>query len=136
MASGLAKQGGALLLPLFLPRLPLLPREQGIFGTSERPRLCVHKSNNHMYAQVVDDTANEGKGHTLASYSTLNMKKDGAAPGDDAEALAVPRLVGGKVAELAKSKGVEKVVFDKGGHLYHGKVAAVADGARAAGLDF
>ena len=59
-----------------------------------------------------------------------------AAPGDDAEALAAPRLVGGKVAELAKSKGVEKVVFDKGGHLYHGKVAAVADGARAAGLDF
>ena len=96
----------------------------------------MHKSNNHLYAQVVDDTANEGKGHTLAYYSTLNMRKEGAAPGDDGEPLAVPRMVGGKVAEMAKSKGVEKVVFDKGGHLYHGKVAAIAEGARAAGLDF
>jgi large subunit ribosomal protein L18 len=96
-------------------------------GTAERPRLAVFRSNKHISAQVIDDY----RGQTLASASTLEAElrtgsgnKDGAAS------------VGRLLAERAKAAGVNKVVFDRGGFLYHGRVAAVAEGARNAGLEF
>lgn len=99
-----------------------------VSGTADRPRLVVTRSARHMVAQVVDDTA----GRTLASAST--MEDDLRAAGEDKTAKA--RKVGQKVAERAKSAGVEAVVFDRGGHRFHGRVAALAEGAREAGLDF
>ena len=101
-----------------------------VFGTTERPRLSVFRSNKHIYAQVIDDT----KGLTLASAGTLEKElKDNFADGADvAAAVAVGKLVG----ERAKKAGVEKVVFDRGGFVYHGRVAALADAAREAGLEF
>ena len=99
-----------------------------ISGTAGRPRLVVTRSARHMVAQVVDDTA----GRTLASASTMEADLRGAS--DDKTAKA--RKVGQKVAERAKAAGVETVVFDRGGHRYHGRVAALAEGAREAGLDF
>jgi large subunit ribosomal protein L18 len=99
-----------------------------VSGTVERPRLVVTRSARHMIAQVVDDTA----GRTLASASTMEDDLRGA--GDDKTAKA--RKVGQKVAERAKSAGVGAVVFDRGGHRFHGRVAALAEGAREAGLDF
>jgi large subunit ribosomal protein L18 len=96
-------------------------------GTAERPRLAVFRSNRHISAQVIDDRA----GRTLASASTHESSlRDGSSNKD--AAAAVGRLV----AERAKDAGVERVVFDRGGFLYHGRVAAVADGAREAGLEF
>jgi large subunit ribosomal protein L18 len=96
-------------------------------GTAERPRLAVFRSNRHTSAQVIDDRA----GRTLASASTLESSlRDGSSNKD--AAVAVGRLV----AERAKDAGVERVVFDRGGFLYHGRVAAVAEGAREAGLEF
>jgi large subunit ribosomal protein L18 len=95
-------------------------------GTSERPRLNVYRSLNHIYAQVIDDT----KGETLVSASTLASKiKTGGN-------VAAAKEVGKLVAEQAISKGVKKVVFDRGGYLYHGRIKALADAAREAGLDF
>jgi large subunit ribosomal protein L18 len=99
-----------------------------VSGTAARPRLVVTRSARHMVAQVVDDAA----GRTLASASTMESDLRGAS--DDKTAKA--RKVGQKVAERAKAAGVETVVFDRGGHRYHGRVAALADGAREAGLDF
>lgn len=99
-----------------------------VSGTAGRPRLVVTRSARHMVAQVVDDTA----GRTLASASTMEADLRGAS--DDKTAKA--RKVGQKVAERAKAAGVETVVFDRGGHRYHGRVAALAEGAREAGLDF
>ena len=99
-----------------------------VSGTAGRPRLVVTRSARHMIAQVVDDTA----GRTLASASTMEADLRGAS--DDKTAKA--RKVGQKVAERAKAAGVETVVFDRGGHRYHGRVAALAEGAREAGLDF
>ena len=99
-----------------------------VSGTAVRPRLVVTRSARHMIAQVVDDTA----GRTLASASTMEADLRGAS--DDKTAKA--RKVGQKVAERAKAAGVEAVVFDRGGHRYHGRVAALAEGAREAGLDF
>ena len=99
-----------------------------VSGTAVRPRLVVTRSARHMIAQVVDDTA----GRTLASASTMEADLRGAS--DDKTAKA--RKVGQKVAERAKAAGVETVVFDRGGHRYHGRVAALAEGAREAGLDF
>ncbi|MDA2988383.1 MAG: 50S ribosomal protein L18 [Actinomycetota bacterium] len=99
-----------------------------VSGTAARPRLVVTRSARHMVAQVVDDSA----GRTLASASTMESDLRGAS--DDKTAKA--RKVGQKVAERAKAAGVETVVFDRGGHRYHGRVAALADGAREAGLDF
>ena len=96
-----------------------------ISGTTARPRLAVYRSNRHIYAQVIDDTA----GRTLAAASTLLEGVDG----DDPTARA--KAVGKTVAEKAKEAGIEHVVFDRGGFRYHGKVKAVADGAREAGLD-
>ena len=99
-----------------------------VSGTAARPRLVVTRSARHMVAQVVDDAA----GRTLASASTMEADLRGATEDKTAKA----RKVGQKVAERAKAAGVETVVFDRGGHRYHGRVAALAEGAREAGLDF
>ncbi len=97
-----------------------------VSGSTERPRLTIYRSNRHMYAQIVDDVS----GVTVAAASTL----DEGAGGDDKKAKA--KEVGRLVAERAKEKGIEAVVFDRNGYIYHGRVAAVADGAREAGLNF
>jgi large subunit ribosomal protein L18 len=97
-----------------------------ISGTPERPRLVVTRSSRHMVAQVVDDT----RGHTLVSASTLEA--DLRADGGDKTAKA--RKVGELIAERARAAGISTVVFDRGGNKYHGRVAAVADGAREGGL--
>ncbi|WP_460475865.1 50S ribosomal protein L18 [Brachybacterium huguangmaarense] len=97
-----------------------------VVGTAERPRLVVTRSQRHVFVQVVDDT----KGITLASAST--MEKDLRGSGDTKSDKA--RSVGSLVAERAKAAGIDAVVFDRGGNKYHGRVAAVADGAREAGL--
>ncbi|MBW3610095.1 MAG: 50S ribosomal protein L18 [Actinomycetota bacterium] len=97
-------------------------------GTAERPRLAVFRSNRHMAVQVVDDLT----GRTLAAASSLEADLRAAGPtGNRAAAAAVGRLV----AERARAAGITKVVFDRGGFLYHGRVAAVADAAREAGLE-
>ena len=97
-----------------------------IVGTAQRPRLVVTRSNRHMVAQVVDDSV----GRTLVSASTLEVDLRGA----DGDKSAKARRVGELVAERAKAAGVEAVVFDRGGNKYHGRVAALADGAREGGL--
>jgi len=99
-----------------------------IFGAPERPRLVVTRSTRHISAQVVDDTA----GRTLASASSMEATLRTAA-GDKSEKA---KQVGGLVAERAKAAGVERVVFDRAGHKYHGRIAALADGAREGGLGF
>ena len=99
-----------------------------VTGTPARPRLVVTRSARHMLAQIVDDT----QGLTIASASTMEADLRGAS--DDKTAKA--RKVGQLVAERAKKAGIEAVVFDRGGNKYHGRVAAVADGAREAGLSF
>ncbi|MFF3376297.1 50S ribosomal protein L18 [Streptomyces sp. NPDC002680] len=98
-------------------------------GTAERPRLVVTRSNRHIVAQVIDDI----QGHTLASASTLDASIRGTE-GDDKSAQA--GKVGALVAERAKAAGVEAVVFDRGGSRYAGRIAALADAAREAGLKF
>ena len=97
-------------------------------GTAERPRLAVFRSNKHIYAQVIDDIA----GVTIAAASTADASITDAAKGN----VEAAKKVGALVAERAKAAGVEKVVFDRGGFLYHGRVAALADAAREAGLEF
>jgi large subunit ribosomal protein L18 len=99
-------------------------------GTAGRPRLAVFRSNKHIYAQVIDDAA----GHTLAAAST--MEKAIAAALETTSNVAAAKVVGETVAKRAKEKGIETVVFDRGGYLYHGKVQALADAAREAGLQF
>ena len=99
-----------------------------VSGTPVRPRLVVTRSARHVVAQIVDDT----KGHTLASASTMEVDLRGMV--DDKTAKA--RKVGQLVAERAKQAGVGSIVFDRGGNKYHGRVAALADGAREGGLDF
>lgn len=99
-------------------------------GTAETPRLCVYRSLNHIYAQVIDDV----KGVTLCSASTLD--KEVKAQLKDATKSEAAKIVGKKVAERALAKKIENVVFDRGGYLYTGRVQAVADGAREAGLKF
>ena len=98
-------------------------------GTAERPRLNVYRSLNHIYAQVIDDMA----GKTLVSASTAEGKKEARRTGGN---VASAKAVGKTIAERAKAKGVTKVVFDRGGYLYHGRVKALADAAREAGLQF
>ena len=93
-------------------------------GTGDRPRLNVYRSLNHIYAQVIDDQ----NGVTLVSASTIKMKTGGN--------VAAAKEIGKKVAELAVEKGIKKVVFDRGGFLYHGRIKALADAAREAGLEF
>jgi large subunit ribosomal protein L18 len=99
-------------------------------GTSERPRLNVYRSSAHIYAQVIDDT----RGHTLVSASTLESDIVDAAEGPTKTEHA--RQVGLIVGRRAKETGIETVVFDRGGFKYHGRVQALADGAREAGLKF
>ena len=99
-----------------------------VTGTAVRPRLVVKRSSRHVFAQVVDDT----KGHTLASASTMEADLRSAEGDKKAAAGQVGRLL----AERARAAGVEAVVFDRGGRRYHGRIAALADGAREAGLKF
>jgi large subunit ribosomal protein L18 len=95
-------------------------------GTTERPRLNVYRSLNHIYAQVIDDQ----KGETLVSASTLSLKvKTGGN-------VAAAKEIGKSVAEAAVKQGIKKVVFDRGGFLYHGRIKALADAAREGGLEF
>jgi len=103
---------------------------QRVEGTTERPRLCVYRSLGHIYAQVIDDRA----GKTLVSASSvdkdtkMNLKGGGN--------IAAAKVIGKAIAERAKAAGVVKVVFDRGGYKYHGRVKALADAAREAGLQF
>ena len=99
-------------------------------GTTARPRLCVYRSLNNIYAQVIDDS----KGTTLASASTLDKEVVELAKGKTKTEAA--KIVGEVVAKRAKAKKIKEVVFDRGGYLYTGRVQAVADGARSAGLEF
>ncbi len=99
-------------------------------GTTERPRLAVFRSNSHMYAQIIDDTA----GNTLVSASTLEKEiKTELEKTNNVEAAA---YIGTVIAKRALDKGITKVVYDRGGYIYQGKVKALADAAREAGLDF
>ena len=100
-----------------------------VIGTTERPRLNVYRSLNHIYAQVIDDL----KGVTIVAVSSAEGKKGERTTGGN---VASAKVVGKKVAELAKAKGISKVVFDRGGYIYHGRVKALADAAREAGLQF
>lgn len=95
-------------------------------GTAERPRLTVFRSNKAIWAQVIDDTA----GHTLAAAGSIHLTEAGLSKTDQAA------KVGELIAQKAKAAGVESVVFDRGMYLYHGRVKALADGAREGGLDF
>jgi large subunit ribosomal protein L18 len=97
---------------------------QKMAGTAERPRLNVYRSTNHIYAQVIDDQ----NGQTLVAASTIKLKTGGN--------VASAKEIGKTIAELAVSKGIKKVVFDRGGYLYHGRIKALADAAREAGLEF
>lgn len=94
-------------------------------GTSERPRLCVFKSGKHMYAQLIDDVAHK----TILSASSLSLDAKG-------DGKTVAKAVGKSVAEAATKKGIKAVVFDRNGFLYHGRIQALAEGAREAGLAF
>jgi len=100
---------------------------QRVAGTEERPRLAVFRSLNHIYAQVIDD----GQGTTVVAAAST--EKDLRGKGGNLEGA---KLIGQKVAERAKEKGITKVVFDRGGYLYHGRVKALAEAARQAGLEF
>jgi large subunit ribosomal protein L18 len=101
-----------------------------VFGSQEKPRLCVFRSTRYIYAQVIDDTA----GHTLASASS--MEKDAKGHLEKGNKAAVAKYIGKIIAERSMEKGIKKVVFDRNGFLYHGRVKAVSDGAREAGLKF
>ncbi|MBX5435842.1 MAG: 50S ribosomal protein L18 [Alicyclobacillaceae bacterium] len=101
-----------------------------VSGTPERPRLNVFRSNKHIYAQVIDDVA----GHTLVSASTLD--KEIASEISSGSTVEAARKVGQLVAKRALEKGLKAVVFDRGGYLYHGRVQALAEAAREAGLEF
>jgi large subunit ribosomal protein L18 len=105
-------------------------------GTAERPRLNVYRSLNHIYVQVIDDL----NGVTLVSASSAESENAGKAEGNKARRaggnVAAAKSVGKAIAERAKAKGVSKVVFDRGGYIYHGRVKALADAAREAGLQF
>jgi large subunit ribosomal protein L18 len=101
-----------------------------VSGTAERPRLCVYRSLDHIYAQVIDDRA--GKTLVSASSADKNTKKNLKGGGN----VAAAKIVGKSVAERAKAAGISKVVFDRGGYKYHGRVKALADAAREAGLQF
>ena len=101
-----------------------------VVGTPERPRLCVYRSNGHIYAQVIDDRS----GRTLAAASSLDKDtRKGIKAGSN---VAAAKLIGKKIAETAHAAGIEKVVFDRGGYMYHGRIEALAAAAREAGLKF
>ncbi|GGB49427.1 50S ribosomal protein L18 [Virgibacillus dakarensis] len=99
-----------------------------LFGTEQRPRLNVYRSNKHIYAQLIDDT----KGLTLASASTKDKELTLEASGN----VEAAKQIGELIAKRAQDKGFKSVVFDRGGYLYHGRVKALADAARDAGLEF
>ena len=99
-------------------------------GTAQRPRLAVFRSNNHMYAQIIDDTV----GHTLVAASTL--EKDVKAELEKTNNVDAAAYLGTVIAKRAIEKGIKEVVFDRGGFIYQGKIAALADAAREAGLEF
>lgn len=101
-----------------------------VFGTAEKPRLSVYRSLKHIYAQIIDDT----QGRTLVSASTLDPAvRDSVANGGNIESA---KMIGKLIGERALEKGIKKVVFDRGGFLYHGRIKALADAAREAGLEF
>lgn len=101
-----------------------------VAGTPERPRLSVYRSNEHIYAQIIDDES----GRTLCAASTIDRELRGKlASGSNVDAA---RAVGNLLAQRAVAKGISKVAFDRGGYLYHGRVAALAEAAREGGLDF
>lgn len=101
-----------------------------VFGTSERPRLCVYKSLKYIYAQIIDDE----KGHTLVAASSLEPEIKSRL--SSTKSVEAAEYVGRVIAERAKEKGITKVVFDRGGYPYHGRVKALAEAARQAGLEF
>ena len=100
-----------------------------IAGTAERPRLRVFKSNKHIYAQIIDDMI----GKTIVAMSTLDKSFD---MGEEKGKIGAAKVVGNMIAQKAKAAGIEKIVFDRGPYLYHGRIKALADGARAGGLQF
>jgi large subunit ribosomal protein L18 len=100
-----------------------------VLGTPERPRLNVYRSLNHIYVQVIDDL----QGVTIAAASTAEGKKGERPTGGN---VAAAKNIGRMIAERARQKGITKVVFDRGGYLYHGRIKALADAAREAGLQF
>lgn len=103
---------------------------RSVFGEPNRPRLNIFRSEKHIYAQIIDDR----KGHTLAAASSTDPKlKDRLG---DAKPLEQAKIIGEVVAERAREKGVSKVVFDRAGYKYHGRIKSVADGARSGGLEF
>jgi large subunit ribosomal protein L18 len=102
---------------------------QRMSGTAERPRLNVYRSLNHIYAQVIDDA----NGKTLVAASTVQGKKGGRKTGGN---VASAKDIGKTIAQRAQEKGIKKVVFDRGGYLYHGRIKALAEAAREAGLEF
>jgi large subunit ribosomal protein L18 len=102
-----------------------------VIGTAERPRLNVFRSNKYLYVQVIDDS----KGHTLASASTIQEALSGTL-GAKTDTLAAAKLLGTTIANRAKEKGIKQVAFDRGGYRYHGRIKAIADAAREAGLEF
>jgi large subunit ribosomal protein L18 len=116
--------------PKFISRGKRIKRiRKKISGTAERPRLRVYKSARHIYCQLIDDVA----GHTLAAASTLDKGFDG---GDAKAKTDLARRVGMMIAEKAKGQGIDKVVFDRGGNIYHGRIKALSEGAREGGLEF
>lgn len=100
-----------------------------VFGTPERPRLCIYKSLKYIYAQIIDDT----RGHTIVSATSLEKGLSGINNRDTIESA---KKVGELIAKRAIEKGIKKVVFDRSGYPYHGRVAAFAEAARTAGLEF
>ena len=103
-----------------------------VAGTAERPRLVVHRSLKHIQGQVVDDVS----GRVLLGISTTSPELMKLRGGDETDKKALSREAGKRIAEKAKEAGIERVVFDRGGYLYHGRVAAFAEGAREGGLQF
>ena len=100
-----------------------------VSGTAERPRLNVYRSLNHIYAQLIDDSS----GKTLVAASTVQGQKGSKKTGGN---VASAKEIGKTIAQRAQEKGIKKVVFDRGGYLYHGRIKALADAAREAGLEF
>ncbi|MBO6193191.1 MAG: 50S ribosomal protein L18 [Clostridiales bacterium] len=103
---------------------------KSVSGTTERPRLCVFRSNSHIYAQIIDDT----EGTTLAAASSLD--KDVKSSVSNGSNIDAAKEVGKLIAQRAQDKKITEVVFDRGGYIYHGRVAALAEAAREAGLQF
>ena len=102
-----------------------------IFGVANKPRLCVYRSSKNIYAQIIDDA----KGITLASASSLDGELKGKFP-QGGKNIEVAKEVGSMISKRAKEKNIDEVVFDRGGYLYHGKVKALADAVREAGIKF